>query len=82
MTSEQCTDVRTYCFIITKTHKIRLILLCHNIKLIYSDFILKEAVKIMAKDLVRTRNFIKKFYLMKANLQAVSLKIQVSPTHL
>ena len=50
------------------------------------DFILKEAVKIMAKDLVRTRNFIKKFYLMKANLQAVSLKIQVcttpcSPTH-
>ena len=40
--------------------------------------ILKEAVKIMAKDLVRTRNFVKKFYLMKANLQAVSLKIQVS----
>ncbi|XP_065887155.1 charged multivesicular body protein 2a-like [Dysidea avara] len=35
-----------------------------------------EAVKIMAKDLVRTRNFVKKFYLMKANLQAVSLKIQ------
>ena len=46
----------------------------------YGDFVLKEAVKIMAKDLVRTRNFIKKFYLMKANLQAVSLKIQVSPT--
>jgi len=36
----------------------------------------------MAKDLVRTRNFVKKFYLMKANLQAVSLKIQVSHTHI
>lgn len=35
-----------------------------------------EAVKIMAKDLVRTRNFIKKFILMRANIQAVSLKIQ------
>lgn len=29
----------------------------------------------MAKDLVRTRNAIKKFMLMKANIQAVSLKI-------
>ena len=27
-------------------------------------------------DLVRTRNFIKKFILMRANIQAVSLKIQ------
>lgn len=35
-----------------------------------------EAVKIMAKDLVRTRNFVKKFILMRANIQAVSLKIQ------
>merc|ERR1719450_950735 len=34
------------------------------------------AVKIMAKDLVRTRRYVKKFILMKANLQAVSLKIQ------
>ena len=32
----------------------------------------------MAKDLVRTRNHIKKFYLMKANIQAISLKLQVS----
>ena len=31
----------------------------------------------MAKDLVRTRNYIKKFYLMKANIQAISLKLQV-----
>ena len=35
-----------------------------------------EAVKIMAKDLVRTKRYVKKFILMKANLQAVSLKIQ------
>merc|ERR1712130_29831 len=31
-----------------------------------------DAVKIMAKDLVRTRKAIKKFMLMKANIQAVS----------
>lgn len=30
----------------------------------------------MAKDLVRTRKYVKKFMLMKANIQAVSLKIQ------
>jgi len=35
-----------------------------------------DAVKIMARDLVRTRRYVKKFILMKANLQAVSLKIQ------
>lgn len=35
-----------------------------------------ESVKIMAKDLVRTRKYIKKFILMKANIQAVSLKVQ------
>jgi charged multivesicular body protein 2A len=35
-----------------------------------------EAVKIMAKDLVRTRNFIKKFILMRANIQAIALKVQ------
>lgn len=36
----------------------------------------QDAVKIMAKDLVRTRRYVKKFMLMKANIQAVSLKIQ------
>ena len=36
----------------------------------------QDAVKIMAKDLVRTRRYVKKFILMKANIQAVSLKIQ------
>jgi len=35
-----------------------------------------DAVKIMAMDLVRTRRYIKKFILMRANIQAVSLKIQ------
>ena len=35
-----------------------------------------EAVKIMAKDLVRTRNFVKKFILMRANIQAIALKVQ------
>lgn len=35
-----------------------------------------DAVKIMAKDLVRTRNYVKKFILMRANIQAVSLKVQ------
>ncbi|XP_065205591.1 charged multivesicular body protein 2a-like [Planococcus citri] len=35
-----------------------------------------ESVKILAKDLVRTRRYQKKFMLMKANIQGVSLKIQ------
>jgi len=34
------------------------------------------AAKIMAKDLVRTRNYITKFYGMRAQLQAVGLRIQ------
>nr|KAF6406428.1 charged multivesicular body protein 2A [Molossus molossus] len=35
-----------------------------------------DAVRIMAKDLVRTRRYVRKFVLMRANIQAVSLKIQ------
>lgn len=35
-----------------------------------------DAVKVMAMDLVRTRRYVKKFILMRANIQAVSLKIQ------
>ncbi|XP_033629660.1 charged multivesicular body protein 2a-like [Asterias rubens] len=35
-----------------------------------------DAVKVMAKDLVRTRRYVKKFIMMKANIQAVALKIQ------
>ncbi|KAI9861184.1 MAG: ESCRT-III subunit protein did4 [Vezdaea acicularis] len=34
------------------------------------------ACKIQAKDLVRTRNYIQKFYQMRTQLQAVSLRIQ------
>jgi len=34
-----------------------------------------DAVRIMAKDLVRTKKYVKKFIVMKANIQAVSLKI-------
>jgi len=34
----------------------------------------------MAKDLVRTRRYIQKFYEMKTQLQAVSLRIQVNKT--
>ncbi|WP_411023242.1 Snf7 family protein, partial [Salmonella sp. s51228] len=30
----------------------------------------------MAKDLVRTRNYIKKFITMRANIQAIALKVQ------
>ncbi|KAK3753337.1 hypothetical protein QZH41_015272 [Actinostola sp. cb2023] len=37
-----------------------------------------DAVKIMAKDLVRTRRYVKKFILMRANIQAVALKVQVT----
>ncbi|KAJ3283999.1 Charged multivesicular body protein 2A [Borealophlyctis nickersoniae] len=35
-----------------------------------------NACKIMAKDLVRTRRYIQKFYQMRTQLQAVSLRIQ------
>lgn len=47
-----------------------------DIKKLAKDGHQMEAVKIMAKDLVRTRRYVKKFMLMKANIQAVSLKIQ------
>jgi Tfp pilus assembly protein PilF len=40
------------------------------------------AVKIQAKDLVRTRRYIQKFYQMRTQLQAISLRIQVRPTQL
>ena len=39
----------------------------------------KDAARIMAKDLVRTRGYVKKMILMHTQIQAVSLKIQVSP---
>ena len=35
------------------------------------------AAKIQAKDLVRTRRYVEKFYSMRTQLQAISLRIQV-----
>ncbi|XP_050196719.1 charged multivesicular body protein 2a [Myiozetetes cayanensis] len=35
-----------------------------------------DAVRVMAKDLVRTRRYVRKFITMRANVQAVALKIQ------
>ncbi|KAI6184234.1 hypothetical protein M3Y97_00574300 [Aphelenchoides bicaudatus] len=35
-----------------------------------------DSVRVMAKDLVRTRQYRKKFVIMRANIQAVSLKVQ------
>ncbi|KAI1727734.1 snf7 domain-containing protein [Ditylenchus destructor] len=35
-----------------------------------------DSVRVMAKDLVRTRQHVKKFVMMRANIQAVSLKVQ------
>lgn len=59
-----------------------LIILCQQEKKLIAD--IKKAakenqmdsVRIMAKDLVRTRRYVKKFILMKANIQAISLKVQ------
>lgn len=36
----------------------------------------QNSCKVMAKDLVRTRRYISKFYSMKTQLQAVSLRLQ------
>lgn len=38
------------------------------------------ACKIQAKDLVRTRRYIEKFYSMRSQLQKISLRLQVSAT--
>lgn len=40
-------------------------------------FSLQGAVKVMAKDLIRTRHQITKFYALKSQLQGVALRIQV-----
>lgn len=38
--------------------------------------LLQGSCKVMAKDLVRTRRYISKFYSMRTQLQAVSLRLQ------
>jgi hypothetical protein len=40
---------------------------------------LQDSVKVLAKSLVRNRQYVTKMHRMKANLQAVSLKITVCP---
>lgn len=42
---------------------------------------MQNTVKIMAKDLVRTRNYIARFIEMKTQLNAVGLKIQAIKSH-
>ena len=44
----------------------------------YAGHCSQGAVKIMAKDLIRTRHQITKFYALKSQLQGVSLRIQVT----
>lgn len=39
---------------------------------------MQDAVKVMAKSLVRNRHAVTKMYALKSQLQAVSLRIQVS----
>lgn len=42
---------------------------------------LQDSVKVLAKSLVRNRQYVTKMHQTKANLQAVSLKITVRPIH-
>lgn len=44
--------------------------------LVLSTCTVKGAAKVMAKDLVRTRNHVQKMIKMKTQLQAVSLRLQ------
>ncbi|RWW69456.1 hypothetical protein BHE74_00022941, partial [Ensete ventricosum] len=44
-------------------------------------YLSQGAVKVMAKDLIRTRHQITKFYALKSQLQGVSLRIQVNKSH-
>lgn len=41
---------------------------------------MQDAVKVMAKSLVRNRHAVTKMYGLKSQLQAVSLRIQVKPS--
>ena len=40
--------------------------------------VLQGAMKVMAKDLIRTRHSVTKFYGLKSQLQGVSLRVQVT----
>lgn len=56
----------------------------HLNQIIYSLLyvLFQGAVKVMAKDLIRTRHQITKFYALKSQLQGVALRIQVIFTFL
>lgn len=49
----------------------------HQCQFCISCNIVQGAVRVMAKDLVRTRHQVEKFYKLKSQLQGVSLRIQV-----
>ena len=42
----------------------------------YTEVLVQNACKVMARDLVRTRRYVQKFYQMRTQLQAVGLRIQ------
>ena len=42
----------------------------------YTEALVQNACRVMAKDLVRTRRYVQKFYQMRTQLQAVGLRIQ------
>jgi hypothetical protein len=54
-------------------HRLYMYSFCANILVL-----LQGAVKVMAKDLIRTRHQITKFYQLKSQLQGVSLRVQVT----
>ncbi|RWV95564.1 hypothetical protein GW17_00041803, partial [Ensete ventricosum] len=49
----------------------------YELSILVGYYSLQAAVKVMAKDLIRTRHQITKFYALKSQLQGVSLRIQV-----
>ena len=49
----------------------------HPQDILIDGILFQGAVKVMAKDLIRTRHQIEKFYKLKSQLQGVSLRIQV-----
>ena len=58
-----------------------LTLSCHGLhtKIVILPRLLQDAVKVMAKSLIRNRHAVTKMYNLKGQLQAVSLRIQVGP---
>jgi charged multivesicular body protein 2A len=60
---------------VTIAHRSQTIKKKHDFK--QQFFFSQAAVQVMAKDLVRTRNYVNKFYKLRSTLQAVSLRLQV-----